>query len=372
MTDPLSTADERQLWEWAFGREGVVTDRELAEAALRELARRAEAARAAQAEAERIEAERVEAARRAAEQSGGDAADSEHPALTDDERRHRRRMLATGWAGIAAAALALVGGIAVLGQPDPDPLALFDRPATERDVLWAERLPANGLAGVTLGPRVVDLENGMIAIAFRAAAVADGTSTEWDPYCLIISDPERPDDLWTVGGTCVSPEQFARQGLIAPLSASDPDGTIGPDSVRWGPIGLPRLEQDVSVDFADLAGTSVIDRMVYTDPEPDTSIVDDPSRLLLGPTTLLGGETADSSGYVLASTYLLRSETEGGEPTFCVRVGADDGTSSTACALLSAVRQAGIDVPISAGGNTWNIRIDPDGPNRQDTLELVG
>lgn len=281
-------------------------------------------------------------------------------------------MLVTGWAGVTAAALALVGGVAVLSQPDPDPLAIFERPATERDVEWGERLPANGIAGVTLGPRIVDLENGMIAIAFRAAAVADGTSTEWDPYCLVVSDPERPDELWTVGGACVSPEQFARQGLIAPLSASASDGTIGPDSARWGPIGAPRLEQGVAVDFADLVGTSVIDRMVYTDPEPDTSVVDDPSRLLLGPTTLLAGETADSSGYVLASTYLLRSEAEGGEPTFCVHVGADDGTSSTACALLSAVRQAGIDVPISAGGNTWNLRIDPDGPNRSDTLELVG
>ncbi|MBX9470504.1 hypothetical protein [Microcella sp.] len=369
MSDDLSAVDDAQLERWAYGRAGGDDNR--AQAAQLELARRAEATRAAQAEAERIEAERAEAARRAAELSGDDKTASAHPPLTDNERRHRRRMLATGWAGVAAAALALVGGVAVLSQPDPDPLAIFERPATERDLLWAERLPANGLAGVTLGPRVVDLENGMIAIAFRAAAVADGTSTEWDPYCLVVSDPKRPDELWTVGGACVSPEQFARQGLIAPLSASASDGTIGPDSARWGPIGAPRLEQGVAVDFADLVGTSVIDRMVYTDPEPDTSIVDDPSRLLLGPTTLLAGETADSNSYVLASTYLLRSETEGGQPTFCVRVGADDGTSSTACALLSAVRQAGIDVPISAGGNTWNIRIDPDGPNRQDTLELL-
>jgi hypothetical protein len=46
MSDDLSTATERQLEVWAFGRQGVVTDRELAEAALRELARRAERNRA--------------------------------------------------------------------------------------------------------------------------------------------------------------------------------------------------------------------------------------------------------------------------------------------------------------------------------------
>ncbi len=86
--------------------------------------------------------------------------------------------------------------------------------------------------------------------------------------------------------------------------------------------------------------------------------------------TLRAGEAGDNN-YVLASTYLLRSENAEGEPTFCLHVGANDGTSSTACALLSAVRQAGIDVPISAGGNTWNIQIAPDGLNRQDILELV-
>ena len=364
MSDDLSAVDDAQLKRWAYGR--VDGDAQRALAAQLELARRAEAARAA--EAERIAAERAEAAQLAAEQPRDNAAGAEHPALTDDERRHRRRMLVTGWAGVAAAALALVGGVAVLGQPDPDPLALFERPASERDEQSEAWLLAVGVSAVTLGPRVVDLENGMLAIAFRSAAVGDGTSTEWDPYCVVIRDPNAAvDRAIAVDGGCVSPEQFAREGLVAPVRLTAEMSDL--DAVIWGPVGPPRLERGIDDYLRFVLGESVIDRMVY--PDADTSIVDDPSRLLMGPVTLLAGEGANES-FVLASTYLVRSETEGGEPTFCVRVGADDGTSSTACALLSAVRQAGIDVPISAGGNTWNIRIDPDGQNRQDTLELVG
>ena len=366
MSDDLSAVDDAQLERWAYGRADA--DDQRAAAAQHELARRAEAARVAQAEAARIDAEHAEAARLAAEQSDDVETAPEHPPLTDDERRHRRRMLATGWAGIAAAALALVGGVAVLTQPDPDPLAIFDRPATERDEQSEEWLLTVGVASVTLGPRVVDLENGMLAIAFRSAAVGDGTSTEWDPYCVVIRDPNAADNrALAIAGGCASPEHFAREGLVAPLSPTAEMSDL--TAVIWGPEGPPRLERGIDDYLTFVIGESVIDRMLY--PDADTSIVDDPSRLLLGPVTLLAGEAADES-FVLASTYLQRGETEGGEPTFCVRVGADDGTSSTACALLSAVRQAGIDVPISAGGNTWNIRIDPDGPNRSDTLELVG
>ena len=362
MSDDLSAVDDAQLERWAYGRADA--DAQRAVAAQHELARRAEAARAA---AERAETERAEAARLAADQSVDVQTAPEHPPLTDDERRHRRRMLVTGWAGVAAAALALVGGVAVLSQPDPDPLALFDRPATERDEQSEAWLLQAGVSAVTLGPRVVDLENGMLAIAFRSAAVGDGTSTEWDPYCVVIRDPNAADDrALAIAGGCASPEHFAREGLVAPLSPTAEMSDL--TAVIWGPVGPPRLERGIDDSLTFAIGESVIDRMVY--PDADTSIVDDPSRLILGPVTLLAGEAANGS-FVLASTYLQRSETEGGEPTFCVRVGADDGTSSTACALLSAVRQAGIDVPISAGGNTWNIRIDPDGPNRQDTLELL-
>ena len=363
VSDDLSAVDNAQLERWAYGR--ADDDAPRAAAALRELARRGELARA---DAERAEVERAEAARLAAEQSGDEEAEAEHPPLTDDERRHRRRMLTTGWAGVTAAALALVGGIVVLGQPDPDPLAIFERPATERDEQSEEWLLAVGVSAVTLGPRVVDLENGMLAIAFRSAAVGDGTSTEWDPYCVVVRDPTADDDrALAIGGGCASPEHFESRGLVATIAPSG--ARSGLDAVLWGPTGGPRLEQGVPYGIDQIIGESVIDRMVY--PDADTSIVDDPSRLLMGPVTLLAGE-ADNESFVLASTYLLRSETPGGEPTFCARVGADDGSSSTACALLSAVRLAGIDVPISAGGNTWNIRIDPDGPNRQDTLELVG
>jgi hypothetical protein len=366
VSDDLSAVDDAQLERWAYGR--ADGDAQRAQAAQFELARRAEATRAAKAEAERIEAERAEAARLAAKQSGDDETAPEHPPLTDDERRHRRRMLTTGWAGVVAAALALVGGVAVLSQPDPDPLALFERAPTERDEQWEARLLGTGITGVTLGPRVVDLDDGTLAIAFRSAAVGDGTSTEWDPYCVVLHDPALEGRPWTSAGACAIPEQFEEFGIIARLAASEA-GT-GQDAIVWGPVGGPRLERNVPYNpGGDPVGTSVLDRMVFAD--TDTSFIDDASRLLLGPSTVLAGEAPDST-FVLASTYLLRSETAGGEPTFCVHIGANDGTSSTACALLSAVRQAGIDVPISAGGNTWNIRIDPDGPNRQDTLELVG
>jgi hypothetical protein len=278
-------------------------------------------------------------------------------------------MLATGIAGVTAAALALVGGLASLSQPVTDPLALFELPDTERDQQWAERLLSAGVADVTLGPRVVDLDDGTLAIVFRSAAVADGRSTEWDPYCVLVSDPAMEGPAWTTGGACVLPELFEQGGLVATLAPSERGG--GLDAVAWGPIGAPRLERNVPyTEGGYLGGTTVLDRMIY--PSEPLDFVDNPERLLLGPSTLLAGEADDGdTSFVIASTYLLASEVEGAEPALCVHIGANDGSSATRCATLSEVRRSGIDLPITASGRSWLVTIDPDGPNRSDALTLV-
>jgi len=86
MSDDLSRASDRQLEVWAFGRQGVVTDRELAEAALRELARRAELTSAGTSRTDAAqpavdESPRGAASTGGADRSGGSGGGSGHPEL---------------------------------------------------------------------------------------------------------------------------------------------------------------------------------------------------------------------------------------------------------------------------------------------------
>ena len=385
--------DDEQLAVWAFGRQGVVTDRELAEAALRELLRRGEAAApdsagkgsgamtpdssAAQGSAAtapagvRDQGASLASSETPAEQGGLSAAAREHPDSPADDR-HRRRMRRTGIAGIVAAALALVGGVAQLSYPSDDPLAVFTRPATAEDLAWADRLAQGFADDMTTGPRAIDLGGDLIAIVFRAAAVADGRSTEYDPYCMVISSGADEPDVGIINGGCTLPETFAAEGLIIPVGATVGGG--GSDAVAWGPVGAPRLTTDLPLNDVGIA-TSAIGWMVYASfgpLDPDMLVgVDESDPLLLGPAPMPLVENAAFDLGIGATAYLVEGSSEASGPVLCA-VATGPGTNETSsCAPLSTVRRSGLQFVVVADDREWVISIGADGPGRIDTLRAA-
>lgn len=376
MSDDLSTATPQQLEVWAFGRQGVVTDRELAEAALRELARRAEIAR------------RAEPARAAAsadndrEPSPSDrSAHQIETELADDDatstalRRHRRRMRTTGLAGLTAAAIALTPLVGTLAQSSSGPLAVFGRTETATDREWQERLSRDFVVATTQGPRVFELDDGVTAVAFRSAAVADGRSTEYDPYCLVVSTAPSEATDPAFSGTCLLPEQFAAEGISFPVRPSI-TGT-GLDTVVWEPTGAPRLDRNAPLE--SLGGIrSILDWMVFpsvigfSDP---LEFVEEPDRLLLGPTIVplnADGEAATISPTVFLSAYVLSGQAGDAGPVLCANAYvASTGTSideTTTCASLSIVRRQGLSFTVTADGRDWEVQLGADGRDRNDRL----
>lgn len=370
-TADLSTAGERQLEIWAFGRQGVVTDRELAEAALLELARRAEVARA---EAARLEVARtVEAqgeAARAERARADDETESEHPespaAIAAES--HRRRMRATGLAGVIAAVLGLGVVSTSLAAPDPDPLAIFERPASEADAAWEARLTQDYIIAVTAGPRVIDIGEGLVAVAFRSAAVADGRSTAFDPYCLFTSESTESGAPLSLSGACLTPDRFATEGIVLPVSPSA--ASTGFDTVVWGPTGAPVLERDRELE--SIGGiTSVLDWMVYPsfgEGEDAFAGIDDPDRVLMGPALLPFADREAVELGITATVYVLEGETATAGPVLCAAAAAPGERASTACAPLEAVRRGGLAFTIIADDRDWVVTIGADGLDRADTV----
>lgn len=379
-TPDLSTAAERQLEIWAFGRQGAVSDRELAEAALLELARRAEVARAERARADerRAAAERAERDRAAARDdstSGGaagvdDEAASEHPesAAAIAAEWHRRRMRATGLAGVIAAVLGLGVVSTSLAAPDPDPLAVFDRAPSEADAEWELRLTQDFFVALTAGPRVIDVGDGLVGVAFRSAAVADGRSTAFDPYCLFTSEVTETGAPLSLSGSCLTPDRFATEGIVLPVRPSA-EGT-GFDTVVWGPTGAPVLERERELDA--IGGiTSVLDWMVYpsfAEGEDALAGVGEPDRLLMGPARVpFAVDDAIELG-IAATVYVLEGETEAAGPVLCAAAATPSERATTACAPLEAVRRDGLAFTIIADDRDWVVTIGADGPDRADTL----
>lgn len=381
MTDDLSTPDlsttaERQLEIWAFGRQGVVTDRELAEAALRELARRAAVARAEreQAEAAQLEAARVEAARaeqaraeRAAADDEGAGEHPESPAAIAAES-HRRRMRVTGISGVIAAVLGLGVVSTSLAAPDPDPLAIFERPASEADDAWEARLTQDFIIAISAGPRVIDVGDGLVGVAFRSAAVADGRSTAFDPYCLFTSESTESGAPLSLSGACLTPDRFAAEGIVLPVRPST-EGE-GFDTVVWGPTGAPVLERERELDA--IGGiTSVLDWMVYPsfgEGEDAFAGIDDPERLLMGPARVpFTIDDAIELG-ITATVSVREGEAEDAGPVLCAAAATPGERETTACAPLEAVRRDGLAFTIIADDREWVVTIGADGPDRADTL----
>lgn len=370
MSENLSGVDDAQLERWAYGRATSPAEQERAALAIAELQRRATAARE---RAARADAERAAAAAHALAVANGEVDDaaSEHPEpLTDDERRHQRRMLSTGIAGVTAAALALGGGVVVLNQPNPDPLAMFAQPATALDREWARWIDENVPVRPGFASRVLELDDDVVAIVFRAPAVADGRSTEWDPYCLFTADSRVLGQANVTGGLCVLPERLMTEGLVSPIRAGTEDGEY--DTVVWGPVGSPRVERDAQIDFEELYGNgSVVDSLAFSSFLPSNALdfVDNPDRLLIGPTPL--GTSSTGSSETVAYGYVLRAaDRESGE-TFCLILVANDETTETSCDALSTVRAVGLEVLFTSSGQSLIVRLGADGTQRGLSWELL-
>lgn len=231
MRDPLSMADDDQLAEWAFGRQGVVTDRELAEAALRELARRDAVAKA--------EAEAAAAAAVAAELSAngaGSEADAPPPS------RITRKIVLLAVAIVLAAIVAVLL-IMVAAQPTSS-LAVFDREPTAAELDLSIVVPQELFAAeVELGALAVEVEVRILAesptatvVAFRTEAPGSDSS---GTVCVAVVEFDVAS-----GTSCTSVDDFEAGGITTTLR-----GRTGLFSIDWGPTGeaVIRLPDDFDV-----------------------------------------------------------------------------------------------------------------------------
>lgn len=379
MSENLSEVESAQLEQWAYGRAITSADLARAELAAAELQRRVAAERE---RAEREEADRAAAAAHALAVANGEVDESsrEHPEspLTDPERRHRRRMLATGIAGVTAAALALGGAVVVLNQPDPDPLAIFEREETQLDRDWAIRLESWGFSAITAGPRAIEVDDGYVLIAARVSNVPDGRSTEWDSYCLHIASPVGGDGSWGSSTTCTYPEKFERVGLTLPDRPSTTGG--GFDTAFWGPDGGPRFARNEPLYGDNGLVSSVLDWMslpMTFDPESaGESLIDDPNRLLMGPAVvplIYQGAAARvfRDTELVTSVLLVSGERPTDSPMLCVHVAVSDGDFRMPCTPLATARRNGVEVPITVDGHTVVVTIGPDGRDRTDSVRLL-
>lgn len=381
VSEHLSGVDSAQLERWAFGRATTPDEQARASLAAAELQRRA----AAEHErAVRAEAERAAAQARALAVANGEVEESsrEHPQspLTDSERRHRRRMLITGIAGLTAAALSLGAGVYVLNQPDPDsdPLAIFEREETQLDRDWATRLESWAYGSVTAGPRAIEFDDGNVVVAARISTVADGRSTEWDAYCLFVATSGDVEGSWGFGGTCTYPERFEREGLTVPDRPSA--NGVGFDTATWGPTGTPRFSTNVPLPTGTGLVSSVLDWMSFPmNLDPDItgeSLIDHSERLLMGPAVVPvmyegGAARAFRDAELVASVMLISGERPTDSPILCVHVAVSNDYSRMPCRALPTARREGVEVPITVDGRTLIVSIGADGRERSDTVRLL-
>lgn len=363
----LSAADDAQLARWAYGRADSDADRQLADGAIIELARRADAARMA---AEAAEAARLAAVRaaEAAATADEDEADAAH--------KHRRRMLATGLPGVVAAALALGAGVVVLAQPEPDPMAIFHEADPESAREWAARISTNVPGTITAGPRAFELGDRYVAVVTRISTVPDGQSTAWDSYCLTVSEGGTVNGAWALSTTCTYPERFEREGIFFPRRSSPEGG--GLDAITWSATAWPRLERNVPLDTDAAQFTSVLDWMAYPSPlDPDfslDSLLDEPTDLLMGPAYVaLYAEDPEAffDSDLTTTAHLAAGAIATSEPRLCVQVTGPEGSAASTCGQLADARRNGLEVPVTITGRTWIVTIDPDGPNRYDSIRLA-
>lgn len=362
----MKHVDRAQLERWAYGRSTTPEEHERASLAADELQRRAALER------ERAELAATEDFARAVAHDGADDTAGVLPEpLTEDERRYRRRMLATGIAGVTAAALALVGGIVVLSQPNPDPLAIFDRAETALDREWAQTLALDPSSVFTAGPRVFRDDDGLIGIVARVSTVPDGRSTDWDAYCLYVAR-QLGDDSLSITSACADPQEFSAGGLSVIERTSSTGG--GFDTAIWGPSGAPRVESNVPLDeraTEDSLMRVLANPLIGFENAGDVAqIAQDPDRLLMGPRTVFGAPSIAGSDLTV-QLYLLRGSVETAEPELCIRATHPDGDAATACTPLTSARESGIFVVMEIADQNWIVSVDAAGGVRAQQAQVA-
>ncbi len=236
MIDPLSVADEQQLAEWAFGRQGVVTDRELAEAALRELARRAAVAKA--------EAEAAAAAAVAAELDANGA--GSEPDAPPPSRITRKIVVLA--AAIVLAAIVAVLLIMVAAQPTSS-LAVFDREPTADELDLSIVVPQELFAAeVEVGVSAAEVEVRILAESPAATVVAFRTESPGSDasgtVCVTVVEFGVASDT-----TCTSVDDFASVGITTTLR-----GRTGLFAIDWGPTGEAEIRFPDDFDVGPSGG----------------------------------------------------------------------------------------------------------------------
>ncbi len=363
--DDVTSADAALLQRWAFGRAETAGEIDRAAAALAELERRAAAERAA---AERAGAE-TEGGQPEHGQPERGAAESEHPSVVDESRRGRR-MLVTGLAGVLAALLAIPVVATQLTLPDPDPLAIFERPATAEDLAIVEQVERAWGQAVTVGPRIVATTDRGTAAVFRASTLPDGRSTEWDVYCVMWIAQLGGENSFSAGADCAVPPSFAESGVY--VDTGIPRAGEPAMAVSWGPVGPPVVTLLSEAQRREQT-PSPLDLLTYPGfpGQGGASLegIGDASRLLMGPSTVLtaGGGAPDEELNV--ALFLQRSRaTDGGDPLFCVRGFVTYAPAAIGCRPLDAALTEGLTlyVPSRAGG--WFVEVAPDGMVTADLM----
>lgn len=357
MSENLSTEDDAQLSRWAFGRASTPEEQRRAELAAAELHRRAVVDRERSDFARESEPLAAGTGEQVDESTGEDAAQP----LTDAELRKQRRMRLTGIVGVISAVFALGAVTQVQRQIDSDPLAIFDRPATQLDQEWADRMSQNPALVVTAGPRVIDLEGDLDVIAARISTVPDGRSTQWDAYCLYFGLVSAGGG-WSLTADCTYPARFEEVGLSSTISASV-EGE-GFENVVWGPVGPPRVESNVPDHVAeeklDLIEWMMQPNYIAEARANPLENVDEPGRLLVGPKR--ANDVKVIAGDELAvEVFLLAGVDDRSEPDFCIFAQHAAAEPSTACTEWSMVQRDGFGLLLQIAGEPWLVSVSDNG-----------
>lgn len=270
-------------------------------------------------------------------------------------------MRVTGIVGVLSAVIALGAIVEVQRQPDSDPLAIFDRPATQLDQQWAERLSQDPALVVTAGPRVIELRGSLDVIAARISTVPDGRSTSYDAYCLYLG-AVFDDGGWSLSADCTYPARFDVAGLSSTISASvEGDGF---DKIVWGPIGAPHVERNVPDEVAD-DNRNLLEWLMQPNYIAQARVkplgnVDEPERLLAGPK--LANDVKEIAGENLTVEILLLAGAEGrSEPDLCIHVEHPAAEPSTSCRDLSTAERNGLGLILQIAGEPWIVSVSDNG-----------
>lgn len=362
MSENLSAEDDSQLSRWAFGRSSSPAEQARAELAAAELHRRAVVERERSDLAAERDAVQARTLLIAHDEGGESKAEDVGSSWTDEEIRHRRRMRVTGIVGVVSAVIALGAIVEVQRQPDSDPLAIFDRPATQVDQEWAERFSQDLSLVVTAGPRVIELRGDLDVIAARISTVPDGRSTSWDAYCLFLG-LEYAEGGWSFTADCTYPARFEEVGLSSTISAST-EGE-GFDTVVWGPIGAPRVESNVPDEVVE-DNLNVVEWMMQQPNyialarESPLENVDDPARLLVGP-KLATDPPAIAGGELAVELFLLAGVDGNSEPDVCIYGQHPAAEPAISCTGLSIAERNGLGLVMEIAGAPWIVSVSDNG-----------